>query len=109
MAERLASTKSNRFNAFILYVYSYFFVSKSTILDFTLREDGIDYIFESFNQGVQGYLTIQCDSIKPGIYVLLSVDGSHQKYEVREVSFYASPEDMCVAHLVRIGRQESLQ
>jgi hypothetical protein len=104
MGEQLVSTKTNGFNGIIQSIYHYFFAPKITVFDFTDREEGTDYSFDSSNQEGQGYLTIQCEKIEPGVHILLCVDNVPQKYEVIEASFYASPEGMCTALLVRIAR-----
>jgi hypothetical protein len=104
MPEHLASTKTNRLTCFIQGLVDHFLVSKKTVFDLTHQEIGKDYFFESSHQGAQGYLTIQCENIKPGVHILLCVNDVPQRYEVREVSFYASPEGMCTALLARISK-----
>jgi hypothetical protein len=104
MDEQFVLTKTNGFNVIVQNIYNYFFAPKITVFDFTDREAGTDYSFDFSNQDGQGYLTIQCEKIRPGVHIILCTDNVPQKYEVREVSFYASPEGMCTALLVRVVR-----
>jgi hypothetical protein len=106
MNENWESAKANRLNTYTLNVFNLFFSPKKIVYDFTHQEAGIDYSFESFNNGMQGYLTSQGKNIKPGVYITLFVDSTLHEYEVREVSFYTSPEDMWTAHLVKTKRQK---
>jgi hypothetical protein len=104
MSEPLVTTKTNGLSSFIQNLSHCFFAPRKSVFDFTDREAGVDYFFESIGQGNQGCLVIQCESIKPGVHVLLCIEDVIQRYEVREVSFYASPPDMCTALLVGIGK-----
>jgi hypothetical protein len=100
----LDSAKINRLNVHVLDLFNRLFTQKKHIYDLTHQEVGINYFFDSFNQGIEGYLTSQETKIEPGVYVLLSVDSMLQTYEVKEVSSYASPEDLWTAHLVKVSR-----
>jgi hypothetical protein len=64
----------------------------------------MNYFFDSFNQGMEGHLTGYGEKIKPGVHILLQTDKILQTYEVKEVSFYASPEHPWTAHLVKVNR-----
>jgi hypothetical protein len=100
----LDSAKINRLNEHILDLFNRLFTPKKYICDLTHQEAGLNYFFDPFNQGIEGYLTSQETRIKPGVHVLLSVDSMLQTYEVKEVSSYASPEDLRTAYLVKVSR-----
>lgn len=108
MNENCESPKTNRLNTYTLNVFNPFFPPKKITYDFTHQEAGVDYSFESFNHGIQGYLTGQGGNIKPGVYISLYIDKILHEYEVREISFYSSPEDMWTAHLVKANRKKAV-
>jgi hypothetical protein len=108
MNENLESVKATRLNTHILNVFNAFFPSKKIIYDFTHQEAGVDFSFESFNHGIQGYLTAQGGNIKPGVYISLCIEKILHEYEVREVSFYSSPENMWTAHLVKANKKKAI-
>jgi hypothetical protein len=103
MNEHLGSVKINWINEYTQNVFDKLFAPKEkTIHDFTDQEAGINYFFDSFNRGIEGYLTSQEEKINPGVLIRLRVDKIPQTYEVRKVNFYASPADMWTAHLVKV-------
>jgi hypothetical protein len=104
----LDSAKINRLNVHILDLFRQFFTSKKHVYDFTDQEAGVNYFFDSINQGMEGYLTGYGNKIKPGVYILLSIDQNLQTYEVKELNVYASPADLWTAHLVKVNRQSVL-
>jgi hypothetical protein len=106
MNGHLETPKFNWIYEYILNPFHQLFAAnkKNTIYDYTCKESGVNYFFDTFNQGMEGYLTSQEEKIKEGVFILLYVDETPQTYQVREVSFYASPADMWTAHLAKVKK-----
>jgi hypothetical protein len=108
MNRHLELAKTNGLGAHILNLLNQTFTPRKDIYDFTHQESGINYFFNAVHQGQEAYLTGQGRKIRPGVYILLSVDEVLQTYRVKDVSFYASPEDLWTAHLVKVSREAML-
>jgi hypothetical protein len=65
---------------------------------------GVDYVFDRLNEqdGNRGYMTSQKSGVKVGDHVLLTENGLAQKYVIKELDYYSSPEDMWVALLLKL-------
>jgi hypothetical protein len=99
--EDAESIKLSKF--FILITVYIFLILQKRKHDFTQRKPGIDYSFELINQNKGGYLTGQNRNIKPGDLIILRVNHSFKKYEVEEIDYYSSPNDMWIARLVNFS------
>ena len=72
------------------------------IHNYTRSDPNCDYIFESIEEGIRGYMTAQGKSVKRGDCVILP-DSSHSVcYQVEEVDYYCDPPDMWTALLKRV-------
>jgi hypothetical protein len=103
MTEHVEQAKTGKFSAFFSVV-SPLLSPKQRSHDFTSQALGIDYAFESFNQGKQGYLTGQNVSVNQGDSIVLIVNDAAQEYEVKEIDYYTEPDSMWIARVVRINR-----
>jgi MioC protein len=70
--------------------------------DYTCYQNGSDYMFEAIEHGAQGYMTGQGKGVNPGEFIILNLEGSPHRYEVKAIDYYSSPSDMWVALLVRV-------
>jgi hypothetical protein len=104
MNQHLELAKINSLGAYLLNLLTQTFTPRKNIYDFTHQEAGINYFFNATHQGQEGYLTGQGSKIKLGNYIILSVDEILQIYKVKDISFYASPEDLWTAHLVKVSK-----
>jgi hypothetical protein len=102
MSEKIGQTNFEKFVIIPgLNAIGSLFSRKKTRHDFTIQNLETDYVFETFNQGKQVYLTSHIKNIACGNYVILRNDGVLAQYEVEEIDHYASPSYMWIARLVK--------
>lgn len=66
-------------------------------------ENGVDYVFEAIDPGgAKGYMTGQGRGIQSGDILTLRQNNQLISYQVETIDYYASPDDMWVALLVKI-------
>jgi hypothetical protein len=70
--------------------------------NYTYSESGSDYMFDAVSNET-GYMTGQGKGIKPGDYIVVRIEGTPTKYEVRAIDYYAAPPDLWTALLVKAG------
>ncbi|MEB3179527.1 MAG: hypothetical protein VKL59_10905 [Nostocaceae cyanobacterium] len=68
---------------------------------------GTDYVFESSNDGFNGYMTAQGKGIKTGDYIILKKDSQIYKYQVKDIDYYSNPSDMWIALLQQVAVEEN--
>lgn len=70
--------------------------------DYTIYQNGVDYVFDLVDGGTQGYLTAQGRDPQIGDRVALKENAVVEQYEIVTLDRYASPSDLWTALLVRI-------
>lgn len=77
---------------------------KAKTHDYRRYERGTNYVFESTDGGMNGYMTAQGNKIKPGEYLLLQDEDKKSSclYQVEEIDYYANPSDMWIAKLKKV-------
>ncbi|BAY10915.1 hypothetical protein [Calothrix sp. NIES-2098] len=70
---------------------------KHKIHDYTQLIRGRDYIFETLQGGLRGYMTGTGKGIKPRDYIILQHGSQNYRYQVEEIDYYADPSDMWIA------------
>ncbi|OUL18433.1 hypothetical protein [Nostoc sp. 106C] len=72
---------------------------KHKIHDYSQLIRGKDYIFETLQGGLEGYMTGTGKGIKPSDYIILQYGCQNYRYKVEEIDYYADPSDMWIALL----------
>jgi MioC protein len=75
----------------------------SKIHDYSPYVAGTDYVFESSDNGMTGYMTAQGKGIKPGDYIILQKGSKFYKYQVEQIDYYSNPSDMWMASLKQVA------
>jgi hypothetical protein len=70
--------------------------------NFAAYENGIDYALELMGDGRTARMTGQRLGIKPGDYLVLTINNAPIQYKVEEIDYYSSPSDMWLGFLRRI-------
>ncbi|MDX2240310.1 MAG: hypothetical protein NW224_06485 [Leptolyngbyaceae cyanobacterium bins.302] len=80
------------------------FRRQNQIHDYSKLVNGIDYVFEQITdeKNKKGYMTAQKRGVKKGDRVLLMQDGKTREYNIQDLTYYSSPNDMWIAVLVRL-------
>jgi hypothetical protein len=79
------------------------FQKKSKTHDYTHQECGLDYMFESVDQGMHAYMTGQGKGISQGDHIILQSEQDTQCYRVEAVDYYACPSEMWIALLSQVS------
>lgn len=70
--------------------------------DYTQQVSGENYLFETIDGGIRGYMTGYGKGVKLGDYLIFQNEsGSSERYQVDEIEYYSNPSDMWVALLRR--------
>ncbi|MEH2057780.1 MAG: hypothetical protein V7K97_16785 [Nostoc sp.] len=72
------------------------------IHDYSQQVSGSDYVFESINEGMIGYMTGVGKGIKPCDRIILRQGCESYQYQVEEIDYYSDPSDMWIALLKQV-------
>ncbi|MDZ8050965.1 MAG: hypothetical protein RMX68_023105 [Aulosira sp. ZfuVER01] len=75
---------------------------KHKIHDYSQLMRGKDYIFETRQGGLGGYMTGTGKGIKPRDYIILQHGYQNYRYQVEEIDYYSNPSDMWIALLKQV-------
>ena len=70
--------------------------------DYSRAQLGSDYIFETIEEGQQGYMTGQGQGMKLGDYVLLPDNSYPCQYQVEKIDYYCNQPDIWIALLRKV-------
>lgn len=80
-----------------------YFFKPTKIHDYRDFVAGVDYVFETIPGTInQAYMTAQRKKVSPGDHIILMQDEILEKYCVEEITYYACPNDMWIALLVKV-------
>ncbi|HAA32465.1 MAG TPA: hypothetical protein DCE56_38160 [Cyanobacteria bacterium UBA8553] len=87
---------------FLFHLNSPYQGKSSKTHDYTRTIKKQEYVFEPIDQGRRGYMTGYGTELKIGDYLILQ-DGLYcYRYQIEEIDYYSSPEDMWIASLDRV-------
>ncbi|NMG05978.1 hypothetical protein DP117_03505 [Brasilonema sp. UFV-L1] len=93
-------------NIIFLSFYNFVFNKRKPLqtktYDYTQDINGRDYIFESVDNQVKGYMTGQGKGVKRGDYIILRDSSNACRYQVEDIDYYSEPPDMWIALLQKV-------